>query len=100
MNKEEYNKKFAELSKQIRELESKRTDLTSTYIKQNAEYQTGNIVRARMKHLAFGGIRSETNYECTKVKVSPSGNFKYFFKEVGNRYNIYISKDLEILEKL
>ena len=100
MNKEEYIKKFAELSKQIRELESKRIDLTSKYIKQHAEYQTGDIVRARMKHLVFGGIGSETNYECTKVQVSTSGNFKYFFKRVGSHECSYILKDLEILEKL
>jgi hypothetical protein len=101
MNKEEYNIKFAELSNQIRKLDAKRADLTSEYIKQNAEYQPGDKVRARQKHLAFGGVGSETNYECSRVQVSTGGNFKYFFKEVGSRVVTgYTLNELEILEKL
>ena len=95
MNKEEYNKKFAELSKQIRELEAMRTDLTSMYIKQNAEFCSGDKVRARSKQTG-----TEREYKCTKVQVSPAGNFKYFFAEVGYRYNSCLLKDLDILEKL
>lgn len=101
MNKEEYNKKFADLSKQIRDLDAKRAELTSKYIKQNAEYQPGDKIRARLKHLAFGGVGSETNYECTKVQVSTAGNFKYFFKECG-RSGLCgrLLTELEVLEKL
>lgn len=102
MNKEEYKKKFAEFSKQIKEIEDKRADLTSKYIKENAEYQPGDKIRARQKHLAFGGVGSETNYECTKVQVSTAGTFKYFFKECGRSgtFCARLLSELEVLEKL
>lgn len=102
MDKKEYNEKFSKLSQQIRELDSKRADLTSKYIKDNAEYQPGEKILAKKKHLPFNGLNTDAIYECTKVQVSVAGNFKYYFKpanSTGDGWSSLLS-ELEVIKKV